>query len=70
MVLDLELGSWSGRDLLRILRRQYDLPVLMLSGRDDEDMANECLDLGAKEFLHKPIHLGDLVSRIRFYTGP
>src|SRR5919201_6888353 len=52
-VLDVNLGAESGFDLLRELRRESQLPVVMLSGRDAEDDKVSGLELGADDYLTK-----------------
>lgn len=43
----------------------YEIPVIMLSGVDDERTIVDSLDLGAVDFVRKPFHLPELMARIR-----
>src|SRR4051812_9671417 len=64
-VLDVNLGSWSGFDLLKDIRRATQMPVIMLTARDSEDDKVTCLELGADDYLTKPFSHRELVARIR-----
>src|SRR4051794_918153 len=55
-----------GHDLLRSLRERYrDLPVVVLSSRNDEPGKVEALDFGADDYVTKPFGMGELIARIR-----
>src|SRR5207249_10135097 len=64
-VLDVDLGAWSGFDLLTDIRRGSTIPVIMLTGHDREDDKVRGLDLGADDYLAKPFSHRDLIARIR-----
>ena len=64
-VLDVSLGSGSGFDLLRDLRRRSRIPVIMLTARNAEDDKVRGLELGADDYLTKPFSHRELVARIR-----
>lgn len=65
-LLDLGLPDMRGHDLLRTIReRRPDLPVVVLSSRDDETGKVEALDLGADDYVTKPFGMGELLARIR-----
>lgn len=42
-----------------------DIPIIFLSGNEDKNLEAECIELGAQDFLEKPIHGAVLLSRIR-----
>ncbi|MBS0559174.1 MAG: response regulator transcription factor [Proteobacteria bacterium] len=66
LVLDLGLRDGDGMTLLRRLRQRRDgLPVLILTARDAPEDRVSGLDAGADDYLIKPFHLPELVSRIR-----
>jgi DNA-binding response OmpR family regulator len=65
IVLDLNLGSENGLDILRHLRQQSTIPVVILSARDHEEDIVLGLDLGADDYLTKPFSHRELVARIR-----
>jgi two-component system OmpR family response regulator len=66
VVLDLRLGREDGLDLLRELRAESDLPVIIITGhRRDEVDRVVGLELGADDYLTKPFSLRELLARIR-----
>lgn len=66
MVLDLALADGDGMTLLRRLRRNGNtLPVLILTARDAPEDRVAGLDGGADDYLVKPFHMPELVSRMR-----
>ncbi len=65
VVLDLMLPGLDGREICRRLRARSDLPILMLSARDDDVDKIVGLELGADDYLTKPFNPRELVARIR-----
>ncbi|KQO71417.1 response regulator transcription factor [Methylobacterium sp. Leaf88] len=66
IILDLGLPDMRGHDLLRRIREDHrDLPVVVLSSRDDEPGKVEALDLGADDYVTKPFGMGELLARLR-----
>ncbi len=66
VILDLDLGQEDGLDLLRELRAQSDVPVIITSGhRRDEIDRVVGLELGADHYVTKPFCLRELLARIR-----
>ena len=66
VILDLGLPDMRGHDLLRTIRASHpDLPVVVLSSRDDEGGKVEALDLGADDYVTKPFGMGELLARLR-----
>ncbi|WP_163647648.1 response regulator transcription factor [Modicisalibacter sp. 'Wilcox'] len=64
-VLDLGLPDVDGMTVLRHLRRHSDLPVLILTARDDVDDRIAGLDGGADDYVLKPFDLKELLARLR-----
>jgi DNA-binding response OmpR family regulator len=66
LILDLALGDGDGLTLLRRLRRRGEmLPVLILTARDGPEDRVTGLDAGADDYLVKPFHMPELISRMR-----
>lgn len=65
MILDVMLPGLSGLEVLRRLRAQGDLPVLMLTARGDDVDRVVGLELGADDYLPKPFNARELVARVR-----
>ena len=69
IVLDLGLPRLSGLDLLRRFRARGDrTPVIVLTARDAVDDRVRGLDLGADDYLVKPVALAELDARVRAVT--
>jgi two-component system OmpR family response regulator len=66
VILDLRLGQEDGLDLLRELRSESDVPVIIITGhRRDEIDRVVGLELGADDYLTKPFNLRELLARVR-----
>lgn len=61
ILLDFLMDGMSGAEFLRVLREfPADASVIVVTGHPVPDLARYLLELGAKEFIHKPIDLGYL----------
>ncbi len=65
LVLDVMMPGVDGLDVCRVLRREYDLPVLMVTARAGADDKLLGFDLGADDYLTKPYDPRELMARIR-----
>jgi len=65
MVLDLLLPGMPGMEICEALRRESDLPIVMLTARDTEADRITGLDVGADDYVTKPFSVVELVSRVR-----
>ena len=65
IVLDVMLPGISGFQVLRLLRSETDIPVLILSARGEEQDRIDGLELGADDYVAKPFVLRELMARIR-----
>jgi len=65
MVLDIMMPRMNGIDVLRELRKESDLPVIMLTARGDDLDRIIGLELGADDYLAKPANPRELLARIR-----
>ena len=64
VLLDLTLPSHDGLDILARLRRDSDVPVILLTARGSEADRILGLKLGADDYVVKPFSLGELTARI------
>jgi FixJ family two-component response regulator len=65
VVLDLHMPELSGTDVLRALAdSRWDLPVIVVTGRDDPASRDSCLALGAIAYLTKPLAHEELMRTI------
>ena len=65
VVLDLNLPGISGFEVCRRLRGWSQVPILILSVREDEAGKVRALDLGADDYLTKPFGVEELLARVR-----
>lgn len=65
VLLDLGLPDMEGVKVLRALREWSDVPVVILSVRDDAEEKVEALDAGADDYVTKPFDTAELLARIR-----
>lgn len=65
IVLDLNLPELDGLDVCRALRRESDVPIIMLTARVEETDRLIGLELGADDYIVKPFSPRELVARVR-----
>jgi len=65
IVLDLKLPGMDGLDVCRTLRRESDVPIIMLTARVEEADRLVGLELGADDYITKPFSPRELVARVR-----
>jgi DNA-binding response OmpR family regulator len=65
VILDLMLPKLDGLEVCRALRRDSDLPIIMLTARDEEIDRVVGLELGADDYVVKPFSVRELVVRVK-----
>jgi two-component system KDP operon response regulator KdpE len=65
VIVDLGLPDGDGGALIRLVRAQSKIPVLVISAREDDVSKINLLDAGADDYLVKPFSIGELKARIR-----
>jgi len=65
IVLDLMLPEITGWDVCRTLRKESDVPIIMLTARDETTDKIVGLELGADDYVTKPFDPKELVSRVK-----
>jgi DNA-binding response OmpR family regulator len=65
IILDLMLPGMDGFDVCRILRKEMNTPILMLTARDDESDRVTGLEVGADDYLTKPFSMRELLARVK-----
>jgi DNA-binding response OmpR family regulator len=65
VVLDLMLPGIDGLEVLRLIQRERQVPVLMLTARDSEADLEVGLGVGADDYMTKPFSPRELVARVR-----
>lgn len=75
ILLDVELPDGSGLDFIPDIRCHTNVPIIMVSGREDPETKVSALSLGADDYVCKPVDIEELNARIkahlrRFYEDP
>ena len=65
VLLDLMLPELDGFDVTRALRKESNVPILMLTARDDEIDRVLGLELGADDYLTKPFSMREMLARVK-----
>lgn len=65
MILDLLLPKLSGIEVCRRIRQNSDVPIIMLTAKDDVSDKVMGLDMGADDYMTKPFAIEELLARIR-----
>jgi len=65
VLTDLQMPNMNGLELCRRLRKLSDVPIIVLSVRNEETSIVEALDTGADDYVTKPFGTNELLARIR-----
>jgi DNA-binding response OmpR family regulator len=65
IVLDIMLPTLDGFEVCRILRQETNVPILMLTARDDEIDRVIGLEMGADDYLTKPFSMREFLARVK-----
>ena len=65
IILDVMLPALDGFEVCRLIRRESGVPIIMLTARGDVNDRVTGLDLGADDYLVKPLSVRELVARVR-----
>lgn len=65
IILDLMLPGLSGLDVLRAVRAESEVPVIVVSAKDAEADVVAALELGADDYVTKPYSVRELIARLR-----
>ncbi|CAG0926927.1 Transcriptional regulatory protein KdpE [Thermoflexales bacterium] len=65
VILDLILPGMSGIDVCALMRQLSDIPIVVLSAREDEELKVHALDTGADDYVTKPFSPKELLARVR-----
>lgn len=64
IVLDINLPKFDGFFFLKLIRKSYKIPVIILSARSDEGEQIRGMELGADDYVTKPFSIGILLAKI------
>jgi two-component system KDP operon response regulator KdpE len=65
VITDLSMPNMDGVELCRAIRQYSNVPILVLSVRNQEKVKVEALDAGADDYVTKPFQIDELLARIR-----
>ncbi|MGV8855814.1 MAG: response regulator [Devosia sp.] len=65
MTLDLNLDGTDGLSIARAVRQNWDLPIIMITGKGDMIDRIVGLEIGADDYIAKPFHLREVLARVR-----
>jgi DNA-binding response OmpR family regulator len=65
IILDIMLPELDGLEVARIIRKEMNMPILMLTARDDEIDRVVGLEVGADDYLTKPFSMRELMARVK-----
>ena len=65
IILDLMLPKLNGLDLCRIIRKESNVPIIMLTAKTEEIDKVLGLELGADDYIPKPFSVRELIARVR-----
>ena len=64
IILDISLPDGNGFSICEFIKKNYDIPVIFLTARDEESNIVLGLDIGADDYITKPFRIRELISRI------
>jgi DNA-binding response OmpR family regulator len=65
IILDLMLPDTDGEDICQTIRKDSDIPIIMLTAKSDEDNRVKGLGIGADDYVVKPFSPRELVARVK-----
>jgi two-component system KDP operon response regulator KdpE len=65
VIVDLTMSGLSGIDLCPWIRAQSDVPIIIVSGHEEEELKVQALDAGADDYVIKPFSYEELLARVR-----
>lgn len=65
IVLDLNLPDINGQQICKIIRSELDIPIMILSARDNVSDKVVCLEYGADDYMTKPFENIELIARVK-----
>lgn len=65
ILLDLMLPEISGEEVCKELRKNSDVPIIVLTAKENIRSKVELLDMGADDYITKPFNIGELFARMR-----
>ena len=65
IILDIMLPEISGLEICKAIRKSSNVPIIMLTAKDDENDKISGLEMGADDYITKPFSVRELISRVK-----
>ena len=65
LILDIMLPEVSGLEICKKIRKSSNVPIIMLTAKDDENDKISGLEMGADDYITKPFSVKELISRVK-----
>ena len=65
IILDIMLPEVSGLEICKAIRKSSNVPIIMLTAKDDENDKITGLEMGADDYITKPFSVKELISRVK-----
>ncbi|MDC7226024.1 MAG: response regulator transcription factor [Spirochaetales bacterium] len=65
ILLDLRLGDYDGIEILKTIRRQDDVPVIIVSSINNQDIKIDGFNIGCDDYITKPFYIDELIVRVK-----
>jgi DNA-binding response OmpR family regulator len=65
IILDIMMPGLDGFQVLELIRRNSDIPVIILTGRGEMAALRDSVEMGADDYVKKPFYRLELVARVR-----
>ena len=65
IILDIMLPEVSGLEICKTIRKSSNIPIIMLTAKDDENDKINGLEMGADDYITKPFSVKELISRVK-----
>ena len=65
LILDIMLPEVSGLEICKTIRKSSNVPIIMLTAKDDENDKISGLEMGADDYITKPFSVKELISRVK-----
>ena len=65
LILDIMLPEVSGLEICKKIRKSSNVPIIMLTAKDDENDKITGLEMGADDYITKPFSVNELISRVK-----
>lgn len=68
VITDVRMPDMNGIELMGRIREKYDTDIIVMTGYAEDYTYEKIIALGAKDFIHKPVNLGELLARLKRVT--